>query len=139
MIRVTNTAAVILTPGQALTFNDLVWKSGKCETFRNPGGSIRVGEGVYRVTFHANVASATGGTAAQLTIYADGAPLLETVMISTPATADIFNNVSAETTIGNCGNCCNPNPGNINLTVVNTGTVNVTVAAGANFYVERRA
>lgn len=139
MIRVSNNAPVLLTPGQALTFNELLWKTGKCEFFRNPGAAVRVGEGAYTIQFHGNISSAVGGTSAQLTIYADGVPLPETLMISTPAVADIFNNVSAATTIGNCGNCCNPNPGSITITVVNTGTGNLTVATGANLSVERRA
>lgn len=138
MIEVTNTAPVTLTVNQALTFNDVVWKSGCCEAFRDPGSAVRAGQGVYKISFSGNVASAVGGTPAQLQIYVDGSPLPETVMISTPATAAIFNNVSTSTIVGNRGSCCGT-PGNISISVVNTGADDITVGAGANLQVTRVA
>lgn len=139
MIVVSNTVAVTLTPGQAITFNDIVYQSKCCnsESFREPGTSVRAGVGVYELDFHGNVASATGGTPAQLNIVVDGASLSETTMISTPATADIFNNVSMSTIYGNQKTCANPFPGNFGVSVVNTGTDNITIAPGAHLSVKR--
>lgn len=139
MIVVSNTADVILTPGQALTFNNVVWKSGCAESFRNIGTAVRAGQGVYDISFNGNVASAAASVPAQLNIEVDGAPLPETTMISTPATAGIFNNVSAGTIVGNQSNCCNVNPGSISITVVNTGTGDITVGANAKLSVKRVA
>lgn len=138
MIEVTNTAAVTLTPNQALTFNDVVWKSGCCESFRDPGSAVRAGQGIYKISFSGNVSSAGGGVPAQLQIFVDGSPLPETVMISTPATADILNNVATGTIVGNRGNCCGA-PGTISISVVNTGTGVITVGAGSNLTVTRVA
>lgn len=139
MITVSNTAAVTLAAGQALTFNNIVWKSGCAEAFRNLSAAILAGQGVYELAFSGNIASATGGETAQLNLAVDGVILPETTMKSTPATADIFNNVSTGTTVGNRGNCFNPNPGSISITVVNTGTVAVTVDANARLSVKRVA
>lgn len=138
MIVVSNTAAVVLTPGQALTFNNLVWKSGCAESFRSGGSSVRVGEGVYDLSFNGNVTNADAATAVQLALAVDGSVLPETTMISTPSAINAVNNVAASTVIGNRGNCCSPNPGKLSVTVVNTGTTNVTVGPNANLSVKRR-
>ena len=138
MIVVSNTAAVVLTPGQALTFNDVIWKSGCAETFRNAGSTVRVGEGVFELGFNGNVTNADAATAVQLALAIDGSVLPETTMISTPNAINTFNNVAAGTIIGNRGNCCcNSNPGNVSITVVNTGTTNVTVAPNSKLSVKR--
>lgn len=138
MIVVSNTAAVVLTPGQAMTFNNIIWKSGCAESFRNAGSSVRVGEGVFELSFNGNVTNADAATAVQLALAVDGSVLPETTMISTPSAINALNNVAASTVIGNRGNCCNPNPGNVSITVVNNGTTNVTVAPNANLSVKRR-
>lgn len=139
MITVSNTAAVTLAPGQALTFNNIVWKSGCGESFRNLSSAVFAAQGVYDLAFSGNVSSATGGTPAQLNLAVDNVTLPETTMISTPATADIFNNVSTGTTIGNRGSCFNSNPGPISITVVNTGTGDITIGANARLSVKRVA
>ena len=139
MIVVSNTAAVVLTPGQAMTFNDVVWKSGCAEYFRNPGSSVRVGEGVFEIGFNGNVTNADAATAVQLALAIDGSVLQETTMVSTPNAINALNNVAASTTIGNRGNCCNPNPGNVSITVVNTGTTNVTIAPNSKLSAKRVA
>lgn len=137
MIVVSNTAAVVLTPGQAMTFNNVIWKSGCGESFRNSGSSVRVGLGVYELAFNGNVTNADAATAVQLNLAIDGSVLPETTMTSTPNAINALNNVSASTIIGNRGNCCNPNPGNVSVTVVNSGTTNVTIAPNSKFSVRR--
>lgn len=139
MIELTNTAAVTLTAGQALSFNNVVWKSGCCESFRGTGTAVRAGQGVYRISFSGNVSGETAATPVQLQFVVDGAPLPETIMISTPTAVADINNVSKSTIIGNRGNCCNPNPGSVSISIVNTGTTTLTVQPGANLIVTRIA
>lgn len=137
MIVVSNTAAVTLTPGQALTFNDVIWKSGCAESFRNISSAVRAGQGIYELSFNGNISSAGAGVPVQLNIAVDGASLPETTMISTPPVVGDLNNVSASTIVGNQGCCCNSNPGMISVTVVNTGTGTLTVGANAKLSVKR--
>ena len=137
MIAVTNTAAVVLGAGQAMTFNNISWKSGCAESFRGLSAAVRAGTGIYEITFNGNVTGDTAATQVQLSIAVDGTPLPETVMFSTPSTALLYNNVSAQTWVGNQANCCNPCPGSISISVVNTGTAAVTVAPNARLSVKR--
>lgn len=138
MILVSNTAAVTLTPGQSLTFNNIIWKSGCAENFRNGSSSIRVTQGVYEISFNGNVSSAGAGVPVQLNIAIDGAALPETTMISTPAVVGDLNNVSASTFVGNQGCCCG-NPGSISVSIINTGTGTLTVGANSKFSIKRIA
>ena len=137
MLIVTNTAAVTLAPGQALTFNDVIWKSGCAESFRGNGSFVSAGRGVFELSFEGNISGATAATPIQLNLEINGSPLPETTIIETPETADVFNSISRSTIIGNQGDCCNPNPGNVSITVVNTGTSTLTVGANAKLSVKR--
>lgn len=139
MIELTNTAAVTLTAGQALPFDSIVWKSGCCESFRGNSTGVRVAQGVYRISFSGNLSGETAATPVQLQFVVDGASLPETIMISTPTATTDINNVSKSTIIGNRGNCCNPNPGSVTVSIVNTGTTTLTVQPGANLTVTRVA
>ena len=139
MIVVSNNAAVVLTPGQAMTFNNLVWKSGCAETFRNAGSAVRLATGVFELSFNGNVTNADAATAVQLALAVDGSILPETTMISTPNAINALNNVSAETVIGNRPNCCNQDPGNVSVTLVNSGTTNVTIAPNSKLSIKRVA
>lgn len=137
MIIVTNTAAVTLTPNQQVTFNNVIWKSGCAESFRSAGTAVRIGRGIYELSFNGNVSGAAAAVPIQLNIAVDGAPLPETTMISTPTVAGDLNNVSASTIVGNQGNCCNSNPGSLSVTVVNTGTGTITVGANSKLSIKR--
>lgn len=137
MIVASNTAQQVLTPGSALTFNNLIWKSGCAESFRNLNSAIRLTQGVYEVEFNGNVSGAAADVPVQLNIEVDGSPLPETTMISTPGVAAGVNNVSASTYIGNQATKCNCCPGNISISVVNTGTVDITVSANAKLSARR--
>lgn len=136
MIVVSNSAPVVLTPGQALTFNDVVWKSGCAESFRNASSFVRLGLGVFELAFNGNITNADAATPVQLAIAVDGSALAETTMISTPNATNAVNNVSASTIIGNQANCCQ-NPGSVTVSVINTGTTNVTVGANAKLSAKR--
>lgn len=62
------------------------------------GGCRRIYETLYRVSFHANIAIAEGGSVEpiQLTISINGEPDPSSTMISTPAAVGDFQNVGAE-------------------------------------------
>ena len=137
MIVASNASLQVLEPGAALTFNNLIWKSGCAESFRNLGSAIRLTQGVFEIGFNGNITGETANTALQLNIEIDGSPLPETTMISTPSAENVFNNVSANTYIGNQATKCNCCPGNVSISVVNTGTTALTVGANAKLSARR--
>lgn len=132
MIELTNSVAQTIQPGQSVTFNTVVLHTGCGECYRRNTPSVKLrANGIYEVTFSGNVSGTTAGTPVQLAIALGGIGLPETVMVSTPATANAFNNVSAGTFVQNtCGDYDR-------VTVINTGTVPVLLAANMNFRVRR--
>lgn len=132
MIELTNSAAQTIQPGQSVTFDTVVLHTGCGECYRRNTPSVKLrANGIYEVSFSGNVSGTTAGTAVQLAIALGGIGLLETVMVSTPAAANAFNNVSTGTFIQNtCGDYDR-------VTVINTGTVPVLLAANMNFRVRR--
>ena len=136
MIVLSNTAVQTVPVGQSITFDTSVLKS-RCgtESWRTGNGQVRLKAdcGVYEVTFEANVTGATAATPVQLSIAISGAALPETTMISTPATANAVNHVSATTAIKNaCGDYDR-------ITVINTGAQPVIVSANPMLFVKRIA
>lgn len=133
MIELSNTTAQTLTPGQALTFDTVLLRTGCSAYHRRNSGIITLSKiGVYEVHFSANIAGTAAGPV-QLAIELDGEPLTETTMISTPAAAADANNVATSTLVKTCAGCCG------RLTVVNTGTSDVVVSPNPAFYVKRVA
>lgn len=133
MIELSNTTAQTLTPGQALTFDTVLLRTGCSAYHRRNSGIITLSKiGVYEVSFSANISSTTAGTA-QLAIELDGEPLLETTMINSIGTAGDPDNVATSTLVKTCAGCCG------RLTVVNTGTSDVVVSPNSAFYVKRVA
>ena len=132
MIELTNSAAQTIQPGQSVTFNTVVLHTGCGECYRRNTPSVKLrANGIYEVSFSGNVSGTTAGTPVQLAIALGGIGLPETVMVSTPATANAFNNVSSGTFVQNtCGDYDR-------VTVINTGTVPVLLAANMNFRVRR--
>ena len=135
MIVLSNTITQTLAPGQSLTFNTVVLHTGCAECYRTGSGSVglRANNGIYEIAFHANISSATAAVPVQLAVQMDGAPLSETTMISTPSTANVFNNVGCETKVSTC--CCTGGA----ITVSNTGTAPVTIAANPCLSIKRVA
>lgn len=134
MILLTNTAAQTVQPGQAVTFNRLLRKTGcgECYDTRVPNSVKLMGKGgTYEVDFSANISGATAGEIVQLAIALGTVGLPETVMVSTPAAAGDFNNVSTGTYVDN--NCCD----NDRIAVINTGTTPVTISANMNLRIRR--
>ena len=135
MIKLQTTTAQTLTPGQSLVFTG-IWQTGQCkpcpaELFRNNSSSVALtANGIYEAKFSGNI----GGTAAgpvQLSIQSSGNN--EFTMISTTAAAGDLNNVSADVPIYNVCGLANQ------ITITNTGTVDVNVGIGAILFIKRVA
>ena len=135
MIELSNTTAQTLSPGQALTFDTVLLKSGCVESHRTNSGivSLRAKCSIYEIHFSANISGTTAGPV-QLSIELDGEPMAETTMISTVATAGDLNNVAASTLVRTgCAGAYE------HITVVNTGTSDVVVSPNPAFYIKRVA
>lgn len=130
MIVLSNNASQTLAAGQSMTFNTTVLKCGSTECHRANTGSVKLTRnGIYKVEFSANIAGAAA--ALQLNIAFGGEPLPETTTISTPASADVFNNVSTATAVAKC--CCDYD----RITVVNTGTTEVIVGPNSSLVINK--
>lgn len=134
MIVLSNSVAQTLAPGQSATFDIIVSHTGNAECFRQNSGAVRLRcrNAIYDVECGANI-GATASGAAQIAVYFDGAPLLETTMISQTATAGELNNVNRKTSVNTC--CCNGGA----ITVVNAGTTEITLGANPILYIRRVA
>lgn len=134
MIELSNTTAETLTTGQSITFNTTLLKTGCAECHRAGSGSVRMNaRGVYEVHFSGNITGATAGTAVQLALQIGGETLSTTVMTSVPAAADDYNAVSTTILIANT--CADYG----RITVTNTGSAPLTVAANSLFWIKRVA
>lgn len=123
MIILTNTASQVLAPGQSLTFNTKVLHTGCAECFRDNSGTVtlRMSKAIYEINFSADIGATAAGTA-QLSIYLNNSPMVETTMISTTNAAGDLNNVAKNTAVQTY--CCGPE----NITVVNTGETSINVS-----------
>lgn len=122
MIILTNDASQELAPGQSLTFNLEILHSGCAECHRIGSGAVtlRQQQAIYDVDFKANIGATAPGTA-NLTLFLNASPMIETTMISTTAAVGDVNNVAVGTAIRTC--CCGPET----ITVVNNGDTTVVV------------
>ena len=134
MIVLSNSVAQTLAPGQSATFDTIVSHTGNAECFRPNSGAVRLRckSAIYDVHCGANI-GATAPGAAQIAVVFDGAPLLETTMISQTATAGDLNSINRETAVNTC--CCDGGA----ITVVNTGTTEITLGANPLLYIRRVA
>ena len=135
MIILSNSIAQTLDPGQSVTFDTVVSKTGCSECFRVGSGvvTLRQQKAIYEIKFGANIGAATAGDAAQLAISINGSPLVEGSMISTTAAAGDLNNVGKDTAIRTC--CCGPET----CTITNTGTTTVNIDKGPSLFIRRIA
>lgn len=137
MIVLTTTAAQTVAPGQPIIFDRqplLHSGCGECFNQQVPSSVKLRGTGIYTLAFHGNIGSVAAGTA-QLAIQLGGTNVIlpETQMISQTAAAGDLNNVAMET---GYKNCC----GDFDrISVVNTGTADITVGAGATLYTKRES
>ena len=131
MIVLSNTTEQTLTPGQSITFDKVVHKSGNAECHRANTASVKLRcPGVYAVEFSGNISGTVAGPV-QLVIELGGDPLLETTMKSVPGAVGDFNNVSNGTKVRNC---CGDYD---RITVTNNGTSDVVVDANSNLRIGR--
>lgn len=130
MIQVATTTEQTIPAGQSVTFDAVVVKTCCSETHRTGSGIVTMTANCrnYKVEAHANVSSAEAGQV-QLQITLDGEPLQNGLMYSTVTTAGSFNSVSSGIIVRNGQCCCS------RVSVRNTGTTPVTVAAGATLLV----
>lgn len=134
MIVLSNLSAQTIQPGQSVTFDKVILKTGNCECYNSqlPKSVKLKGQGVYKLGYSANVASPTAGAAMQLAIAVSGQPIVETAMNSTPSTANVLNNISTETRFRVC--CSDMD----RVSVLNTGAVPVVLAPNSSFVIERK-
>ena len=134
MIELSNTSEQTLTPGQSLTFDTVILKTGCAEAHRTNSGivTLRADCAIYEVHFAANLSGTTVGPV-QLSIALDGEPMPETTMVNTVGTAGDLDNVATTTLIRTGCGCC----GRVN--VINTGTSDVVVGANPALFVKRVA
>lgn len=130
MIVASNTNDQTLTPGQTITFDNVILHTGCAERRRN--NSIRLrSKGVYDVEFSGNIAGATGDQLA-LAISVGGEVQAATTAEARGAGTTLFSNVSTGTYVFN--ECCEVVGA---VTIQNVGTTNVVVQAGSNIRVKR--
>lgn len=114
---------------------------GNCSILHRQGSGLVTLRGItdqcrarFRVSFGANIAIPAGGTVApiSLAIAINGEAIPSTIMISTPAAAEEFNNVYTSAFLDVPAGCC------ATISVTNTGDDDVDVQ-NANFIIERVA
>ena len=134
MIELSNTAAQPIAPGQSLTFDTVLLKTGCAEAHRSNSGivTLKADCAVYEIHFAANISATAAGTA-QLAISLDGEPLIETTMINTIGTAGDPDNAATATLVKTGCGCCGK------ISVTNTGTTSVIVSANPALFVKRVA
>ena len=134
MIELSNTTAQTLSPGQSLTFDSVLLKSGCSEAHRTNSSivTLRADCAIYEVHFAGNVSGTAAGPV-QLSVTLDGETLAETTMISTVTTAADANNVATATLIKTGCGCCG------RVGVQNTGTSDVVVGPNTALFVKRVA
>lgn len=134
MIELSNTAAQTIAPGQSLTFDTVLLKTGCAEAHRTNSGivTLKADCAVYEIHFAANISATAAGTA-QLAISLDGEPLVETTMINTISTAGDPDNAATATLVKTGCGCCGK------ISVTNTGTTSVIVSDNPALFVKRVA
>lgn len=131
MIVLSNSTAQTIQPGAAAVFDLCKLHTGCGEFHRTGSGSVRLRCGVYAIEFTGNVGGATA-TQPNLAIAVDGDKLLETTMTETIALDTDVHNVHASTKF------CNKFSGT-SVTVVNTGTTPVVLAANPALVIKRES
>lgn len=136
MILISNSTPQTLAPGQSITFDKVLLKSGDGECCHNNAArtltisKIRRG-GIYEISFSANIAVTTAAEG-ELSIQVDGVTLPETTALFLPAVADTeFQAIGGRTAVFNRCNESTP------VTVTNTGTSTIIVDAEASLLIHR--
>lgn len=132
MIRTTNTTEQTLQPGASLVMQ-LESKSRRgCECFMNNSESVKLmASGTYEVSWGGNIGGETAATQVQVSIALGGSAVNGGTMTSTPAAVADRNSVSRRLLISNC---CGDYD---RVSIKNTGTVPVIIAAGSTLDINR--
>ena len=133
MIELTNSAAQTVQPGAAVTFDTVMLHTGcgECFTKGIPSVKLRAIGGTYNIDFTGNVSGTAADTPVQLAVALGGVAIPATVAVSTPAAENAFNNIAIGTYAKNtCGDLNR-------VSIVNTGTVPVLLAANMNLRIAR--
>lgn len=133
MISLSNSTAVTLAVGQAITFDVVNFRTGCSECHRTNSSSVKLrANGIYEINFHANV-SGPAATALSLSVELGGEILNGGEMITTSSAADEINSVSITIPVRNC---C----GDFDrITIVNTGSTGLTLQPNSLLYIKRVA
>lgn len=125
MILLTNSTAQTLAPGESVSFDTVLIKTGFGECHRKGSNAVKLHHGgVYEIHFNANVGGTVADSAVGLTIMLGDERLTETGMVSVPAIANTeYNNVAATTAVRNC--CCDYD----RITVMNTAATTILIDA----------
>lgn len=126
MMELTNSTAITLAVGETAIFDTVLLRYGNDTCTRTGTGSIKMRYPcLYEVRFTGNIATTDAAGTAELSIEMGGVTVPSGVILSQTATAGAANAV--ERTLYE-PNCCGDYS---RVTVVNTGTVPVTINAGA--------
>lgn len=139
-MEITANALQTVNAGSNVVFTNTA-VSGNCSIMHREGSGLVTLRGItnqrrarFRISFGANIAVPTGGTAGaiSLAISVNGEPVSTNQMISTPAAVAEFNNVSRALYLDVPAGCCTQ------VSVENTSTQAISVQ-NANFIIERVA
>lgn len=139
-MEITSVATQTVAANQNVLFTDTA-VCGSSSIIHRSGSSLVTLRGLtsqcrarFKVTFGGNIAIPADGTveAISLALTIDGEPLGSTLMITTPAAAEQFNNVFSAVYIAVPAGCC------MTIGVRNTSTQSIDVS-NANLIVERVA
>lgn len=134
MIELTNSAAITLAVGATAVFDSVFYKTCKdCTTCsRNGTGVIKMCcSGAYEIRFTGNIGVSGATGLAQLNIAIDGTNYPQGLINSETSTEGDLNSVERTFVIPNCKYDC------ARVSVVNTGTVPVTIGVGAILSVKK--
>lgn len=141
-MEITAVALQTVEPNQNVLFTDTAVRGNNCSIVHRSGSGLITLRGLtnqcrarFRVSFGANIALPADGTVVpiSLAIAINGEPVASTLMISTPAAVEEFNNVYSSIFIDVPADCCSQ------ISVRNTTTDEAIDVQNANLIVERVA
>lgn len=136
MIEVSNLSAQTIQPGQAITFNNVIHKSGCWECYsKQIPTSVKLKAPIcaqYEVQFSGNITGAVGDIL-QLSLALGAQPLVETEMRVIPSVDPNSTNVSTGTFI--VMDCSDLD----RVSVMNIGTTPIAIAPNSNLRIRRVA
>lgn len=135
MIVVSNTTAQTIAPGESITFDNVLLRTGgndAAECFRRDTDSVKLRRNApYSISFNANIGGPTAASPVELSLTHGKETVVGTTMISVPAAADDLNNVAFHRYLFNC--CCDLS----RIRITNTGENSVIVGANSELNVKR--